>query len=178
MMKLAYFLVLMLSLTSSVVNAKYPKTTEQGWVISQNESSCHALTIFEDDTYLSFWVDWRNDRTTAYFTNDKWSSLRKRDGESVRFDFELLGDVEYDKWYSDKAAIVGTEMLSGFTLWWDNKHKLDLLANWAAANSFRAIGDGHNLGQFTLKGSRPAIYERVKCAALGLKNDKSDPFAN
>lgn len=174
LLKLLGIITILIAPTSAM--AKYPKNTGNGWATFQYNDSCSSSIIYEDGTFFSISLDWRDDTIWVNLANAKWQSLDARKDQTTRVEFDLSGNVEYDNWYANEASIRGAPIF-GFALWFGRQHKIDLLTNWSIAKGFTATADGKSLGSFRLLGSRAAVLELVRCAAEGLKKDPSDPFA-
>lgn len=146
------------------------------WSVSAKDGYCSLLTSFEDKTVLGITLDWRTDMIGLFFFNENWKSLGSRAGGTVDMHIQMSGNVEYDEWFDDKAVISDGEA-PGFSTSFAKEHKSDFLASWALADAFTLRADDINLGNFTLRGSKAAILSLAACAGRGLKNDRSDPFA-
>lgn len=167
-------------LSMSLALAPFDEVVE-GWVVWETGGECVMASEFEGGTMVSVALDWRTKRIRIVLSDDEWASLGARDGEELRADFELFGrNVEYDQWWSESAMIIGSteKKIFGVTAWWDGeKHGEEFWPAWALADGVEIKIDGKIIGRFDLEGTYKATLALHRCAAVSLRDDRSDPFA-
>lgn len=162
--------LLLLAITNSV------PAYAQAWATKQHDNECQASLFYEGDTYLLIGLDWRTDTIRLSLFDPDWKSLGEQ--SSVHLEFEMVGNVEYERWYGDAAVLDLGNGMSALSMSWERKYKDDFINAWALANGFRLRADELNLGGYSLKGSKAAFERILECQSKALRNDRSDPFAS
>jgi hypothetical protein len=154
--------------------------TVGGWDISYypGSSGCQAFAVFDGETAFFIGFDNNNDELSLDVTilDERWSSIQDGDDYSISVKF---GDES--PWTLGMTGTV-VDNYSGLNLMIDvGTDEAELLVDeFQRENSMDWSFNGNRLGHYTLRGSRRAFDEVVKCqrAYIEASNKSDDPFAS
>lgn len=169
-------------LTASLTNVSAETIdwkTVGGWDISfyPGSSGCQAFAVFDSETAFFIGFDNNDDELSLDVTilDERWSSIQDGDDYSISVKF---GDES--AW---TLAMTGTvvDNYSGLNLMIDlDSDEAELFVDeFQRENSMNWSFNGKRLGHFTLRGSRRAFDEVIRCQRSYLEavSQNDDPFA-